>query len=105
MIAFSKKGDILDGRRSFPSGHSSAVRICLIRRFTEVKLPQVFAGMTFLSFWLAGQTAAWCFDTPLPLASLRSSRLGRFCLSLLPLCWAVFVGVTRLEDYVRSPDV
>jgi Na+/proline symporter len=81
----SKKSDILDGRRSFPSGHSSAA----------------FAGMTFLSFWLAGQTAAWCFHAPLPVASLRSSRLVRFCLTLLPLWWAIFVAVTRLEDYVR----
>ncbi|KAJ6518899.1 lipid phosphate phosphatase 1 [Mycena sanguinolenta] len=78
-----KKADILDGRRSFPSGHSSAA----------------FAGMTFLSFWLAGQTAAWCFQAPLPIASLRSSRLLRFCLTLLPLSWAMFVAVTRLEDY------
>ncbi|KAJ6581620.1 phosphatidic acid phosphatase type 2/haloperoxidase [Mycena capillaripes] len=78
-----KKGDILDGRRSFPSGHSSAA----------------FAGMTFLSFWLAGQTAAWCFHAPVPAASLRSSRLGRFSLTLLPLSWAIFVAVTRLEDY------
>ncbi|KAJ7043712.1 lipid phosphate phosphatase 1 [Mycena alexandri] len=78
-----KKGDVEDGRRSFPSGHSSAA----------------FAGMTFLSFWLAGQTAAWCFHAPVPAASLRSSRLGRFTLTLLPLWWAIFVGVTRLEDY------
>ncbi|KAJ7334259.1 lipid phosphate phosphatase 1 [Mycena albidolilacea] len=78
-----KKSDVLDGRRSFPSGHSSAA----------------FAGMTFLSFWLAGQTAAWCFHAPLPVASLRSSRLVRFCLTLFPLWWAIFVAVTRLEDY------
>ncbi|KAJ7180753.1 lipid phosphate phosphatase 1 [Mycena filopes] len=78
-----KKGDVLDGRRSFPSGHSSAA----------------FAGMTFLSFWLAGQTAAWCFHAPVPASSLRSSRLGRFTLTLLPLWWAIFVGVSRLEDY------
>ncbi|KAJ7782011.1 lipid phosphate phosphatase 1 [Mycena maculata] len=78
-----KAADILDGRRSFPSGHSSAA----------------FAGMTFLSFWLAGQTAAWCFHAPLPAASFRSSRLGRFSLALVPLWWATFVAVTRLEDY------
>ncbi|KAF8216613.1 lipid phosphate phosphatase 1 [Mycena galopus ATCC 62051] len=78
-----KQSDILDGRRSFPSGHSSAA----------------FAGMTFLSFWIAGQTAAWCFQAPLPVASLRSSRLLRFSLTLLPLWWAIFVAVTRLEDY------
>ncbi|KAJ7066530.1 lipid phosphate phosphatase 1 [Mycena amicta] len=78
-----KAGDILDGRRSFPSGHSSAV----------------FSGMTFLAFWLAGQTAAWCFHVPLPAASLRSSRLARFCITLLPIWWAIYVGVTRIEDY------
>jgi len=78
-----KAADILDGRRSFPSGHSSAA----------------FAGMTFLSFWLAGQTAAWCFGAPVPAASLRSSRLGRFSLTLVPLWWAAFVAITRLEDY------
>ncbi|KAJ7170481.1 lipid phosphate phosphatase 1 [Mycena crocata] len=77
-----KAADILDGRRSFPSGHSSAA----------------FSGMTFLSFWIAGQTSAWC-NAPLPAASLRSSRLGRLSLTLLPFCWATFVGVTRLEDY------
>ncbi|KAF7308881.1 Lipid phosphate phosphatase 1 [Mycena kentingensis (nom. inval.)] len=78
-----KAKDILDGRRSFPSGHSSAV----------------FAGMTFLAFYIAGQTAAWCFHAPLPTASLRSSRLARFCVTLLPIWWAVYVGVTRVEDY------
>ncbi|KAK7025212.1 lipid phosphate phosphatase 1 [Favolaschia claudopus] len=83
LACTGKKNAVLDGRRSFPSGHSSAV----------------FAGMTFLSLWLAGQTAAWCFQTPLPVASLRSSRLLRFVLSLLPLCWATFVAITRLEDY------
>ncbi|KAJ6619888.1 phosphatidic acid phosphatase type 2/haloperoxidase [Mycena sp. CBHHK59/15] len=83
MKCKGKTADILDGRRSFPSGHSTAA----------------FAGMTFLSFWLAGQTAAWCFHAPVPAASFRSSRLWRFLLSLLPLCWATFVAVTRLEDY------
>ncbi|KAJ6453637.1 lipid phosphate phosphatase 1 [Mycena vulgaris] len=83
MRCTGKMADVLDGRRSFPSGHSSAA----------------FAGMTFLSFWLAGQTAAWCFQAPVPAASLRSSRLGRFSLTLLPFWWAMFVAVTRLEDY------
>ncbi|KAJ7696565.1 lipid phosphate phosphatase 1 [Mycena rosella] len=83
MKCTGKAADVLDGRRSFPSGHSSAA----------------FAGMTFLSFWLAGQTAAWCFDVPVPAASLRSSRLGRFILTLLPFWWAIFVAVTRVEDY------
>ncbi|KAF7308451.1 Lipid phosphate phosphatase 1 [Mycena chlorophos] len=78
-----KAKDILDGRKSFPSGHSSAA----------------FSGMTFLALWLAGQTAAWCFAAQLPSASLRSSRLARFCLPLLPIWWAIYVAVTRVEDY------
>ncbi|KAJ7642760.1 lipid phosphate phosphatase 1 [Mycena polygramma] len=78
-----KKSTISEGRLSFPSGHSSAA----------------FAGMTFLSFWIAGQTAAWAFHAPVPAASFRSSRLGRLSLTLLPLSWALFVAVTRLQDY------
>ncbi|KAJ6515044.1 lipid phosphate phosphatase 1 [Mycena vitilis] len=78
-----KKSTISEGRLSFPSGHSSAA----------------FAGMTFLSFWIAGQTAAWAFHAPVPAASFRSSRLGRFSLTLLPVWWSVYVAVTRLEDY------
>ncbi|KAJ7623136.1 lipid phosphate phosphatase 1 [Roridomyces roridus] len=78
-----KAATVLDGRKSFPSGHSSAA----------------FAGMAFLSFWLAGQTAGWCFQVPVPAASIRSSRLARLSVTLMPLCWAVYVAVTRLEDY------
>ncbi|KAJ7255503.1 lipid phosphate phosphatase 1 [Mycena haematopus] len=88
MKCTGKHNDILDGRKSFPSGHSSAA----------------FAGMTFLSFWLAGQTAAWCFQAPLPIVSLLSSRLLRFSLTLLPLWWAMFVAVTRLEDYKHHKE-
>lgn len=80
--------DILDGRQSFPSGHSSAA----------------FAGMTFLSLWIAGQTAAWCFHAPRPSGSLRSSLMGNFAVTLLPLVWASFVAITRIEDYRHHPE-
>lgn len=77
---------ILDGRKSFPSGHSSTA----------------FSGMMFLSLWIAGKTAAWCFHVPLPAASIRSSRMGSLSLTLMPLFWASFVAISRIEDYVRN---
>ncbi|KAF8239420.1 lipid phosphate phosphatase 1 [Tricholoma matsutake] len=78
-----EKASILDGRKSFPSGHSSTA----------------FAGMTFLALWLAGQTAAWCFNVPKPTASLLSTRMGWLFITFLPLSWASFVAITRVEDY------
>ncbi|TDL26664.1 lipid phosphate phosphatase 1 [Rickenella mellea] len=78
-----KASDIIDGRKSFPSEHSSTI----------------FAGMAFLSFWLAGKTAAWCFDASLSRRGLLSTRLGRLTLTLLPLFIATWVAITRVEDY------
>jgi len=74
---------ILSGRRSFPSGHSSTA----------------FSGMTVLAFWLAGMTAAWCFNVTTPPKSLSSSKLGRYILTLLPLSWATYVAISRVQDY------
>ncbi|KAF8347859.1 lipid phosphate phosphatase 1 [Amanita rubescens] len=73
--------DIVNGRTSFPSGHSSTA----------------FSGMTVLSLWLAGQTAAWCFNAPCSSLPVRS-RLASFFLTLLPLSWAAFVAISRVED-------
>ncbi|KDR80697.1 hypothetical protein GALMADRAFT_91250 [Galerina marginata CBS 339.88] len=77
------KHTVLDGRKSFPSGHSSTA----------------FSGMLFLSLWIAGQTAAWCFSVPKSPRSFRSSRMLSFFLTLLPLFWATHVAVTRMQDY------
>ena len=74
----------MDGRRSFPSGHSSTA----------------FAGMTFLSLWLAGMTGAWCLTQPVPGRSFLQSKLARLTLSLSPLAFATWVAVSRVEDYV-----
>ena len=76
---------ILDGRRSFPSGHSSTA----------------FAGMTFLALFLAGLTGAWCLTQPVPGGSLLRSKLARLTLTLLPLGFATWVAISRMEDYVR----
>ena len=77
---------ILSGRKSFPSGHSS----------------MAFSGMTILTLWLAGKTAAWTFNTPRPAGSLKSSRMASFLLTLLPIFGSSFVAITRLQDYVRT---
>jgi len=75
--------DILDGRKSFPSGHSSTA----------------FSGMMFLSLWIAGRTAAWCFSVPKAPRNCYSSRMMVFFVTLLPLFWASHVALTRLQDY------
>ncbi|KAM5536620.1 hypothetical protein V8D89_009715 [Ganoderma adspersum] len=74
---------VLDGRRSFPSGHSSTA----------------FAGMTFLALYLAGLTGAWCLTQPVPGSSLLRSKLARLTVTLLPLGFAAWVAVSRVEDY------
>jgi len=57
-----------------------------------------FVGMTFITLFLAGKTAAVCFNfTPSRGAFLRS-RFGRLSLVLLPLAYAAWVGITRIED-------
>ncbi|KAF8630168.1 hypothetical protein AX15_003113 [Amanita polypyramis BW_CC] len=73
--------DIVNGRKSFPSGHSSTA----------------FSGMTVLSLWLAGQTAAWCFNAPFFVIPVQS-RLASLFLTLLPLSWATYVAISRVED-------
>ncbi|KAM6497116.1 lipid phosphate phosphatase 1 [Amanita muscaria] len=78
---------IVQGRESFPSGHSSTA----------------FSGMAVLSLWLAGQTAAWCFKAPSSSSPIRS-RLASLFLTLLPLFWAAFVAVSRVEDNRHHPE-
>ncbi len=77
----------MEGRRSFPSGHSSTA----------------FSGMVYLSLWLAGMTGAWCFSHPAPAKSFFGSRTARLSLTLLPIAFATWVAVSRIEDYVCDP--
>ncbi|GAO14644.1 uncharacterized protein UV8b_05289 [Ustilaginoidea virens] len=65
-----------DGWRSFPSGHSS---------FS-------FAGLGFLSLFLAGQLHV--FDHP-----VGGRDLGRALICLLPLIGATLIAISRCEDY------
>jgi diacylglycerol diphosphate phosphatase / phosphatidate phosphatase len=89
LIQRSDIYQILDGRKSFPSGHSSTA----------------FVGMTFITLFLAGKTAALCFSVTPSGGALLRSRFARLCLVLLPLVYAAWVAITRVEDYVgRSSD-
>jgi hypothetical protein len=56
--------------------------------------------MSFVSLFLAGKTAALCFGVTPPCGPFLRSRLVRFCLVFLPLVYAAWVAITRIEDYV-----
>lgn len=61
-----------------------------------------FSGMVFLSLWIAGQTAAWCFVVPRAPGNIRSSRMIMFFLTVTPIFWAMHVAITRIQDHVRQ---
>ncbi|RKP03531.1 hypothetical protein CXG81DRAFT_4906, partial [Caulochytrium protostelioides] len=63
---------ILEGRKSFFSGHTSLS----------------FAGLAFFAFYLGGKLHV--FD--------RTGRVARFVLALWPLVLALFIGLSRLHD-------
>eukprot|EP00268_Persea_americana_P005531 TRINITY_DN1186_c0_g1_i2.p1 TRINITY_DN1186_c0_g1~~TRINITY_DN1186_c0_g1_i2.p1 ORF type:complete len:320 (-),score=34.92 TRINITY_DN1186_c0_g1_i2:992-1951(-) len=64
---------IKEGHKSFPSGHTS----------------WAFAGLGFLSLYLAGKIKA--FD--------RRGHVAKLCIIFLPLLVAALVGVSRVDDY------
>ncbi|KAH8091670.1 lipid phosphate phosphatase 1 [Cristinia sonorae] len=82
-VCTGKLAKILDGRRSFPSGHSSTA----------------FSGMTFLTLYLAGLTGAWCLSQAAPPRSFFGSRMARLWITMAPMAFATWVAVSRVEDY------
>lgn len=64
---------VKEGRKSFPSGHTSAS----------------FSGLGYTGFFLAGQLKV--FD--------GKGRVYRMVVSLLPFLIATYVGITRVIDY------
>ncbi|KAK9470783.1 phosphatidic acid phosphatase type 2/haloperoxidase [Dipodascopsis tothii] len=66
-------GVLYDGFRSTPSGHSSLS----------------FAGLGFLSAWLAGQLHIF----------QPGAELFKTMFSLIPLVMGLFIGISRIEDY------
>ncbi|MCD7454804.1 putative lipid phosphate phosphatase 3, chloroplastic [Datura stramonium] len=73
VICHGKESDIKEGHKSFPSGHTS----------------WSFAGLGFLSLYLAGKIKA--FD--------RRGHVAKLCIVLLPLLMASLVGISRVDDY------
>ncbi|CAH9114747.1 unnamed protein product [Cuscuta europaea] len=73
VVCHGKESDIKEGHKSFPSGHTS----------------WSFAGLGFLSMYLAGKFKA--FD--------RRGHVAKLCIIFLPLLVASLVGVSRVDDY------
>ncbi|KAJ8464160.1 hypothetical protein OPV22_026712 [Ensete ventricosum] len=73
VICHGENSVIKEGHKSFPSGHSS----------------WSFAGLGFLSWYLAGKIQA--FD--------RRGHIAKLCIVLLPLLCASLVGISRVDDY------
>lgn len=73
VICHGNKGDIKEGHKSFPSGHSS----------------WSFAGLGFLAWYLSGKIQA--FD--------RKGHIAKLCIVFAPLLGASLVAVSRVDDY------
>ncbi|XP_071739337.1 putative lipid phosphate phosphatase 3, chloroplastic [Rutidosis leptorrhynchoides] len=73
VVCHGIDSEIREGHKSFPSGHSS----------------WSFAGLGFLSLYLAGKIKA--FD--------RSGHVAKLCIVFLPLLMASLVAVSRVDDY------
>ncbi|XBI15229.1 hypothetical protein VPH35_057686 [Triticum aestivum] len=73
VICHGEKGFLTDGRKSFPSGHTS----------------WSFAGLGFLSLYLSGKIKA--FD--------RKGHVAKLCIVILPLLLASLVGISRIDNY------
>ncbi|BGP39537.1 hypothetical protein JCM10450v2_003503 [Rhodotorula kratochvilovae] len=80
-------GLVKDGRRSFPSGHSSTA----------------WQGLFVLALYLAGKNGAFAFAAPFPRSGVLQSRLLRLALVVAPLFAATWICVTRLEDHYHHP--
>ncbi|KAL0461997.1 UNVERIFIED_CONTAM: putative lipid phosphate phosphatase 3, chloroplastic [Sesamum latifolium] len=73
VVCHGDKSVIRQGHKSFPSGHTS----------------WAFAGLGFLSLYLAGKIKA--FD--------GKGHVAKLCVVLLPLVIASLIGISRVNDY------
>ncbi|KAL9268284.1 putative lipid phosphate phosphatase 3, chloroplastic [Drosera capensis] len=73
VVCHGEPSVIKEGHKSFPSGHSS----------------WSFAGLGFLSLYLAGKIKAFN----------RQGHVAKLCIVFLPLLAAALVAVSRVDDY------
>eukprot|EP00897_Mesotaenium_endlicherianum_P001468 jgi/Mesen1/1349/ME000013S00842 len=73
VACMGKASVIREGRKSFPSGHSS----------------WSYAGLGYLALYLAGKLSVFS----------RSGHVSKLALALLPLLGATAVAITRIDDY------
>lgn len=78
---------VMEGRRSFPSGHSSSS----------------FFGCVFLMLFLAGKNRAFTYSSVFPGSGILKSKLLRVCISVSPLFLSTFVAVSRWQDHWHAP--
>lgn len=62
---------------------------CSVSQYLVFTLPGSFAGLGFLSLYLAGKIKA--FD--------RQGHVAKLCIVVLPLLLASLVGISRVDDY------
>jgi diacylglycerol diphosphate phosphatase/phosphatidate phosphatase len=85
---------VLDGRKSWPSGHSS---LC-------------FAGLGFLGMWFFGLVLDGTYIASDQMNVFRRGylqnrpgRAWRFILPFAPWLWAAYVAISRTQQYVHHP--
>eukprot|EP00270_Netrium_digitus_P009842 TRINITY_DN3017_c0_g1_i1.p1 TRINITY_DN3017_c0_g1~~TRINITY_DN3017_c0_g1_i1.p1 ORF type:complete len:279 (-),score=52.49 TRINITY_DN3017_c0_g1_i1:361-1197(-) len=87
ITSFASNGDVIcngvasvikEGRKSFPSGHSS----------------WSCAGLGFFTFFLMGKLRVWSGD----------GHISKIIISLLPVFAATGVAVSRVDDYWHNPS-
>lgn len=91
---------IMEGRKSFPSGHSSCKQHTLICKVffpsfhpnnPQFGLPVSFAGLGFTALYIAGKLR--CFN------AAGQGQAWRLCAFLTPLLTATIIALSRTCDY------